>query len=161
MNCFLTGGTGFIGRHLARELLKRGHNVRILARRKNALGKLADLITDVHYGDITDKASIRNALNAIEVIFHCAGLLGHQFGISKSQYYNINVLGTKNLVELSCQENIKKFIFCSSAGVIGPTGSLMANERWPYNPTNAYEWSKMKAEKIVQKSGLNYVILRP
>jgi len=83
------------------------------------------------------------------------------FGINKSAYYEVNVLGTRNVVDASCKARIKKFILCSSAGVIGPTKDYIGTENSACNPTNLYEQTKAEAEHIVKQSGLDYVILRP
>ena len=73
--------------------------------------------------------------------------------------FDINVQGTKNILNESKEGKVKKFIFCSSAGVLGPI--IFGNESNLYNPSNLYEKTKVEAEKLVLKSGLNYIIIRP
>ncbi|MBU1862436.1 MAG: NAD-dependent epimerase/dehydratase family protein [Candidatus Omnitrophica bacterium] len=160
MNCLVTGATGFIGAHLVRELVGKGHKVRIIARQKSKTELLAGLNIEIRYGDITKKSSIDGFFDNVDIVFHCAGLLG-AFGIDKSTYYDVNVLGTKNVVDVSYGVHVKKFVLCSSAGVIGPTEKYQGDENSLYNPTNVYEQTKMEAEHIVKQGGLDYVILRP
>lgn len=157
MNILVTGATGFIGKNLVKNLVKNNHTVKCLVRktsRKGDVDYLNKLKAQLFYGDITRKETLKNCLDNIDVVYHLAGVLGN-FDIPKEDYYKIHVLGTKNLLEL-CKK--QKFIYCSSAGVLGPV--FNGNELSAINPTNSYEKSKYGAEKIVRKYH-NYIIIRP
>ncbi len=156
MNCLVTGATGFIGKHLSAALLKQGHFVRGLVRpRPIQQGPI-----DLRFGDITDARSLGSMFEGIDIVFHCAGLLG-KFGIEPEHYYLTNVVGTKNVLRAAAHAGVNKFIFLSSAGVIGPTVGFIGDENSPYRPSNIYEQTKAEAEECVKKSGLDYVIIRP
>jgi dihydroflavonol-4-reductase len=105
-----------------------------------------------------------NALEGIDIIYHLAGILG-QSGIPDKAFWEINVQGTKNILDASSKHDIKRFIHCSTAGVTGPTSSLPQDESFPYNPSNIYELTKAEAEKLVlqyhRDAGLPVVVIRP
>jgi len=77
----------------------------------------------------------------------------------------VHVQGTKNILEASQKHNIKKFIYCSTAGVTGPAAHLPQDESLPYNPSNIYEVTKAEAEKSVlqyhRENGLPVIVIRP
>ncbi|MFA6217621.1 MAG: NAD-dependent epimerase/dehydratase family protein [Candidatus Omnitrophota bacterium] len=159
MRCLITGATGFIGRQLAVRLISKGHIVRLLLRGKDKLPPEFDQ-RDIRIGDITVRESLEGMCDSIDVVFHCAGLLGG-FSVPKLEYSRVNVSGTQNVIKEAKKAAVKKFVFISSAGVIGPTGDLPAHEGSPCFPSNDYERSKLLAERLVVESGLNYVIIRP
>jgi len=137
---FVTGATGYVGQHLVNALLEKGHQVCILTRKESAVFSNNKNI-NIIIGDITDPISLPPD---IDTIYHCAGVIWET-----EQMEKVNVLGTKNIVEIALRNNCQ-LIHLSSAGVI--------------NPHNAYEWSKYRGEKIVLdgiKIGLKAHILRP
>jgi len=161
MKILVTGATGFIGKHLIEKLVKKKHKVRCLIRktsRKEDINYLKKLKVELFNGDLTDKKSLKGICRGIDIVYHLTGVLGN-FHISNKLLFNINVEGTKNILEESEKNNVKKFIFCSSAGVLGPIVS--GNELSHYNPSNFYEKTKVEAEKLVLKTKLGYVIIRP
>jgi dihydroflavonol-4-reductase len=159
MRCLITGATGFIGRQLALRLVSEGHIVRLLLRGKDNLPPEFDR-RDIWIGDITVRESLEGMCDSIDAVFHCAGLLGG-FNVPQQKYFRVNVSGTENVIKEAQKAGVKKFVFMSSAGVIGPTGDLPAHEGTPCFPSNDYERSKLLAEGVVLESGLNYVIIRP
>jgi nucleoside-diphosphate-sugar epimerase len=164
MKVLVTGGTGFIGSHLAKALVAEGHDVRCLVRESSDLQRLHDSGVELVYGDILETNSIDEALCGIDIVYHLAGILG-QWGIPDETYWAINVQGTKNMLETSLKHNIKRFIHCSTAGVTGPTLSISQDESFPYNPSNIYELTKAKGEKLAlqfyRDAGLPVVVIRP
>lgn len=143
---FVTGATGFIGRHLVNELVSKGMNVVCLIRKKEQAsifkksGNLKFLI-----GEIKDIGKISKQIRHSDTAVHLANISD---GLNYNEFYKVNVEGTKNFVLLCEKIKIKKFIFLSSTVVLGNFSS-------PYTKT------KKLAEDIVRKSKLNYVILRP
>ncbi len=136
----ITGSTGFIGKHLVKELSKE-YKLRGVIREKNKK-PIANL--ELFYGDITDKSSLEKAFFGVNTIIHAAALTeGKQKDILKT-----NIEGTRNLVELSIKYKVKKFIFISS-------DNTLLKKKGPY------ALSKIESEKIITDSGLNYTILRP
>jgi len=116
------------------------------------------------YGDITDMDSLKKAVEDVDVVYHLVGLLG-QWGIPDKVYWDINFKGTENILKACINKNIKKFIHCSSAGVLGAIKNPPADESYPYNPSNIYERTKAEAEKLILKyhheQGLPVIIIRP
>ena len=158
----VTGATGFIGRHLVEALVERGYNVRCLVRKNSDFGYLSNLGVELVYGDITDKPSLLNAVQDITSVFHLAGIIG-KWGVPEETYWNIHVLGTEFLLDCCIEKKVKRFIYCSSAGVLGPIKKPLANEDHPYNPSNIYEKVKAEAEKKVLncKAKLDVTVIRP
>jgi nucleoside-diphosphate-sugar epimerase len=163
----VTGGTGFIGRNLIRKLSGLKHEVRCLVRRDSNVDFLKDNNVELFYGDITVKKSIKNLVDDIEVVFHLIGV-GNICAISQeayNRYYEINVIGTKNLLEECRQVNLKKFIYFSSIAAMGLlTNVAIIDENNRPKPTTPYERSKFESEKIVleyyQKYNVPAVIIR-
>lgn len=157
MNILTTGATGFIGKNLVRSLVNNNHKVKCLIRetsKKADIDYLKKIKVQLFYGDITKKETLNDCLSNIDVVYHLAGILG-DFNTQKEDYYKTHVLGTKNLLKF-CKK--QKFIYCSSAGVLGPV--INGDELKRLNPTNVYEKTKAEAEKLVLEYD-NYVILRP
>lgn len=164
MRALVTGATGFIGFHLAERLLLRGHEVLCLVRKTSVLNHHKKIDVEIVYGDLTDKESLDQFNTNIDVVFHLAGILGG-WGIPKEAYWKINVEGTRNLLDLFTQTHIERFVYCSSAGVLGPLEKPPADENFPLKPSNVYERTKAEAEKIVlayyHEAGLPITIIRP
>ncbi len=128
MKCLVTGAAGFIGSSLVRRLVSEGHDVRgiIHHTKPTYFDKRVEYVS----GDITDIAFLKNIMGQIDIIFHCAALV-KDYG-PKKMFYKINLGGTKNLVTVSGEYKIKKFIFLShigyesekSSGAYGETKSL-------------------------------------
>ena len=165
MKALVVGGTGFIGSHIVRDLLSRGIEVRVLVRKKNALGRLPDQGIEFKYGNILDGHSIKEHTKDVDLVFSAFGVLG-QWGIPDRTYREINTGGVKNLIESCLDSGVKQFIHISSAGVLGPLpDGVVADESFPCNPSNIYERTKCEAEDVIiktaEKHGISYTIIRP
>jgi nucleoside-diphosphate-sugar epimerase len=165
MKVMVTGATGFIGSHLVEALLKEKHDVLCLVRGASSISRLANLDVRFLYGDLTDQVSLKQALNVdVDVVFHLAGLMGN-WGLPDSVYWKINVDGTKNLLNVLNNSNVKQFIYSSTAGVLGPLEKPPADETFPLNPSNIYERTKAEAEKLVlsyyRETGFPVTVIRP
>jgi nucleoside-diphosphate-sugar epimerase len=160
----VTGATGFIGGHLVDMLVSRGYRVRCFVRKPNE--HLKSLEVEVIKGDITNRGTLKNATRSADIICHLAAILG-RYGVPDELYWKVNVEGTKNILEECLKGSIKHFIYFSSADVVGPLKdpNILANETFPYNPSNIYELTKAEAEKLVLKYyhefGLPVTIIRP
>lgn len=163
----ITGATGFIGSHLAEQLTKDGNDIRCLVRKtssKAAVDYLKSLGAELVYGDALDKESLRIAINDVSIIYHLAAIFNYMTPEDKT--FDVNVEGTKNLLDVCLNSDIKKFILCSTIGVMGPTGRNPACETTPCNPdTSAYARSKYEEEKLAlnyfSKYKLPLVVIRP
>ncbi|MFH1785018.1 MAG: NAD(P)-dependent oxidoreductase [Candidatus Micrarchaeota archaeon] len=159
MRLLITGATGFIGNALVRELINKRYKVRIFTRTSRFKIDSIDAIV----GDITDLDSCKKACEGIDVVIHCAGVLGG-WGIANQKFWDVNVNGTENMLKAASEAKVKKFIHISSCGVFGPMeDEQIANENCPYNPTNIYEKTKIEGEKIVLKYAkkIPIIIIRP
>jgi nucleoside-diphosphate-sugar epimerase len=157
MRVLVTGATGFIGRYLINDLIRNYYEVRVLTRQKSYKNK--DI--DIFLGDVTKEGTIENAFQGIEVVFHNAAY-AMDWGI-KSEIYNINVNGTRNVANICKKKKIQKLIFTSSAGIYGfPNSIIEINEDFRKNPFNYYHKSKLECEYVLQNySDLNISIIRP
>lgn len=153
MNILITGGTGFLGSRLAKALVKKGHNVTILARLKDT--RLERIGAKFVLGSVLDTDAVSSAVRGKNIVYHLAANLDE----SDPDMYGTNVFGTKNVVDACRKYKVKRMIFSSSIGVLGYTNSP-ATEKMPYNPSTFYEKSKADAEKIVQKGNIPYTIMR-
>ena len=97
----VTGATGFIGSHLVEALLQKGVQVRCLIRKTSDLRWLRDLPVEMVYGDCHDKASLKEAVKGVDQVFHLAGVTK---AIEEKTYFEVNALGTENLIH-ACLEN--------------------------------------------------------
>jgi len=161
----VTGGSGFIGSHLCSELLKHKNKVMILNRGMNGntrlLIKKGALFIQ---GDVTDRASVDKAMKNVDIVFHLAAAFTN-YKKQENYYWNVNVSGTKNVLDAAVDHKVKRFVNCTTAGVLGHVEQLPANENTPYNPCDIYERTKMESEKLGmryhQEKGLPLTTIRP
>lgn len=163
MKALVTGASGFIGGHLTERLIEKGYRVKVLVRRTSNLQWLKGLDIETVYGDIREPESLIPAVEGVDYIFHIAGETKTK---SPEVYDKVNYEGTKNIFNISSQENpkLKKFVFFSSQAAAGPSPSLKPlKEEDPPNPVSAYGRSKLKAEKFLLENShtLPWIILRP
>lgn len=163
----VTGGAGFIGCHVARECLALGHKVVILDNLSE--GKKANLPDGIIFieGSITDVGLINQLFidYDFDYIYHLAAHasvgLSHQI---RHHNYEVNILGSVNLINAAINHNIKCFVFTSSTAVYGDASSILSEENNPH-PSDPYGIAKYAIELDLmaanQRFGLNYVIFRP
>jgi len=159
----VTGGTGFIGSHLVERLLQNGYDVTCLARDLRHPRWLEGMEVRLTQGDCTRPESLVAAVQGVSLIFHCAGLTKAKHA---RDYYVVNHLGTKNLLEACARYNpgIGKFILVSSQAAAGPSldGRPVDDGNIPH-PVSDYGRSKLFAEDEARgyKDRFPVVILRP
>lgn len=130
MEYLVTGATGFIGTHLVERLVTNGHRVRALTRDRANAEHLPDTVTVVE-GDITDKASIRDAMAGVDGVFHLAAWFQIGPGPWNAETAEaINVGGTRNVLELLDELDIPKGVYVSTVGVYGNTGGDTVDESY-------------------------------
>ncbi|MBZ9578295.1 SDR family oxidoreductase [Patescibacteria group bacterium] len=167
MKILVTGATGFLGHHLTRRLVKAGFNVRILKEKGASLNLIEDLKLETIEGDIRDFEVVKRAVKGCEIVFHLAALISYWDKLNPLQY-EVNVIGTENIVKNCLEEKVKRLIHVSSTAAIGtePEGKL-ANEETSYNLWGFkinYCNTKYLGEIEVRKGidrGLDAVILCP
>lgn len=141
----ITGATGRIGKHLVNSLVKQGEKIRALVRGEMVENEQVEIF----YGDLMNKESLKKAVEGVDVIYHLAAVVDYL--APNDVMFNVNVLGTKNLLEVT---KIKKFIYLSSTAVMGKKlKELPATENTPCKPSDFYSKTKLEAEKLVKEVG--------
>ena len=160
-NIFVTGASGFIGSNLVRKLIENGHHVTALTRDPNSLGinKI-----EILSGDILDIESFQRIIGNCDLVFHCAAFISFR----KQDFqraYQVNVMGTRNLLEAAQENGIKKVVHLSAGAVLGIAKNKDTIMDEAANPDikkdNIYAYTKKMAEAEVQKyvrQGLNVSI---
>ncbi|MBI4949030.1 MAG: complex I NDUFA9 subunit family protein [Deltaproteobacteria bacterium] len=141
----LTGGTGFVGRHLAVELASKPYKTLCLARDPRRVSALPGNSVSFVQGDVTVPSSLPRALKEIDTVIHLVGILVESKG---STYRRVHVEGTRNVVEACLKAGIRRYIHVSALGARKDAAS-------------EYHRTKWEAEEIVRASGLDYTIFRP
>jgi nucleoside-diphosphate-sugar epimerase len=163
LKALVTGGTGFIGSHLTEALIRKGVQVRCLFRKTSDLKWLKGLPVEFVPGDCNDKTSLEEAVRGVDWVFHLAGATK---AIKEETYFEVNSLGTENLIQ-ACLENnprLQKFIYISSQAAAGPSrNGSNKKESDPCAPVSFYGRSKRRGEESVlaQAHKLPALIFRP
>jgi nucleoside-diphosphate-sugar epimerase/UDP-2,3-diacylglucosamine pyrophosphatase LpxH len=169
---FITGVNGFIGSHLAEELLKRGYEVTGMVRPSSDTRSLVKLFQKygprfrLVLGDVRDPASLEAGMAEADVVYHLAAVL---MGTRKSDYFNTNFDGTCNVLDAAFKKHqkspLKRVVITSSIAAAGPSPSAKPiDETFPRNPISWYGKSKDKAEVAAEDymgKGLPITIVRP
>ncbi|MBI5116325.1 NAD-dependent epimerase/dehydratase family protein [Candidatus Poribacteria bacterium] len=145
MNTLVTGGTGFVGTHLVRKLLARGDKVRCLVRKSSNIGALKKMGVELAQGDISHYESLLEAARGVDVIYHCAALVGAA-GPSRSEFYLANVEGTRNVLKACEKAGIKRLAHVSTQSVTFDfTDKYDADETTPFPAIYKDFYSETKA----------------
>ena len=153
MKVLITGGTGFIGSRLALRCLQRGDSVTLLGQVNNPAEKenrrvLEDRGAKVVLVSVTDRDRVFEAVEGIECVYHLAAAQ-HEANVPDQHFWDVNVTGTKNILEGSVQAGVKKFVHGSTIGVYGDALDGQIDETSPFQPNNIYGVTKLEAEKLV------------
>jgi nucleoside-diphosphate-sugar epimerase len=162
MKALVTGSAGFIGSSLVKGLLAQGHRVRCLVH--HAKERLDGLDVEITNGSITQRKSLAEAMEGVDVVFHLAALAS-DWG-SKERFVEINALGTQNILHASVDAGVRRVVHMSSLAVHRFNGYLDADENTPADQDRyAYGASKVAAEKIVgrfqNEGNIETVRIRP
>lgn len=167
MKAFVTGATGFIGYHVARQLLEKGFHVKALVRSEADSSALEDLGIELVFGDIRDINDIYNGLRGCRHVYHLAA--DYRLWVPDPRtMYEINVQGTRNVLHASLMMSVEKVVYTSTVGVLGPSpnGAPSTEETRAdiKQMTGHYKTSKFIAEQEAdgfRKKGLPIVIVNP
>lgn len=152
--CLVSGGAGFIGAALVRQLQKKGYFVRVLALPQESLLNLDRLQVEIFIGNILDPEAVREAVRGMDYVFHTASLYEAMpfYDRKAKRMYEVNLAGMRNICEACCQAKVKKLIYTGSTGAVGlRDDGKPADETVPLNHLDRrshYEKSKAEAEKI-------------
>ncbi|MBC7092620.1 NAD-dependent epimerase/dehydratase family protein, partial [Candidatus Bipolaricaulota bacterium] len=118
MKALVTGGTGFIGANVVRVLVDRGYQVRALVRPNSDRRNLAGLPVELVGGDVRDLDSVRTAVAGCGLVFHAAAL--YSFWVRPRQLiYQINVDGTRNVLQAALEAGVERVVYTSSGAALG------------------------------------------
>jgi dihydroflavonol-4-reductase len=153
MHILVTGGTGFIGSRLALGCLERGDSVLILGQANTPAEEenrklLESSGATVTLGSVTDRERVLDVLHGIDIVYHLAAAQ-HEANVPDQRFWDVNVTGTRNLLEASVKAHVKRFIYGSTIGVYGSAGHGPIGDESPLQPENVYGVTKLAAENLV------------
>ena len=167
MKCLVTGGAGFIGAHVVRELLAADHEVCVLDDLSGGFRDNVPQTARFVQGSIVDHELINDlfAENGFDYVYHLAAYAAEGLSHFIKRYnYNNNLIGSTNLINASINHDVKRFVFTSSIAVYGENQLPMREDMIP-QPEDSYGIAKLAVEQELACShkmfGLNYVIFRP
>ena len=170
LKILVTGGAGFIGSHVIDRLVNEGYEIRVLD--NLSTGKLDNIQTylssdkvELVRGDVRDASLVKKSLEGVNIVIHMAALVSVPLSVENPNLtFDINLLGTLNLLRSSIQENIDRFVFISSCAVCGDPESLPVTELARTNPISPYAESKLIGERYClgfsERHLLSSVVLR-
>ncbi len=167
MKTLVTGATGFIGSTVVRELLEAGADVRVTVRKNSDTRNIDGLDIERVYADTRDTNAMRAALKGCDTLYHVAAYFAH-WSLNKDLFYEINVEGTKTVLQAALAEGLEKVVYTSTSNTIGSHGAgNYVNEEAQFNAWETgdhYAISKYLAEieaKKICDRGLPMVIVNP
>lgn len=165
MKYFVTGATGFVGGVLAKKLREHGHEVNASVRNPDKAKDLQDIGVKLFKGDVTDKESMREPMTGVDGVYHVAGW--YKIGTKdKSGGEQVNIQGTRNVLELMQELKIPKGVYTSTVAINSDTKGLLADENYRFIGKHLSEYDRTKAiahtiaEEFIKK-GLPLVIVMP
>lgn len=141
----ITGGAGVVGAKLCREFLAMGHSVRVLTLPGQGETKRLPREVEIFYGDVTRPESLRDAFCGVHTVCHLAAVI---LAKCPATFENVNVCGTRNVLQIAKTSGASRFLFVSSISVT-------------YPDLTDYGKSKLRSEKMVRQAGIPYTIVRP
>lgn len=163
MNVLVTGATGFLGSHIAEQLARDGHSVRVLVRRTSDRSFLRGLEIEEALGDVTQPETLVAAVEGVDAVVHAAGLVKAR---SAKEFDSVNAQGTANLLDaLASGGPPRRFVYISSLAAHGPSEDGRPRPLdAPAAPVTAYGRSKLRGEELVRAwaaEGRPALIIRP
>lgn len=155
MRLLITGGTGFIGSRLALLAARRGLQATVTGQTNSPAElarneELAKAGVSVLQGPLQDAAFAREAVKECDLVIHLAAAQ-HEANVPESYFREVNVEGTRALLEASRAAGVKRFVYGSTIGVYGEAGQRTLDEQTPPRPMNMYGRTKLEAEKVVRE----------
>lgn len=164
-NIVITGGTGFLGKRLCEKLLELGYNVKALGRDENIGEQLKNIGIDFDKVDLLEREKLENSFDGADIVFHCAAkssLWGDY-----DDFYNVNVIGTKNVIDGVKNKNVKRLIYISSPTIYYNNKDLNNFKNYDEKPdkfVNYYAQTKWYGQEEIDKafgSGVNTISIIP
>jgi len=167
MKCFVTGATGFLGSHVARQLLAKGADLRLLVRSTSRVDNIVDIPAEHVVGDLRDLDSLTKGMAGCEFVFHVAADY-RLWSLNGQELYDSNVEGTRNILQAARDSGVRRVIYTSSVATMGfGNNGRLTDEKSPVTLSNMigdYKRSKFLAEQLVieaGRSGQNVVMVNP
>lgn len=167
----VTGGTGFLGTNITLQLLELGHQVRALGLPGSTTKYIEKPGVEIQFGDITNPADVKKAVEGVDAIIHTAGDTGFWKKMFKRQR-SINVEGVRNVMQAALDAGVRKIVHTATVDTLGYNPDGLADEHWDDNPNHFnyahigynYAETKRAGEQIVfefAKKGLDVTIINP
>ncbi len=157
MKILVTGATGFLGYWVVDRLVEEGQQVKILVRKSSSLDELQKFNLEQCFGDVTNLESLIEATKDVDCVFHLAGLIAYK-RTDRPAMENVNIEGTRNVIEACKRNSVKKLVYLSSVVAIGASfDGVPLNEHSVYNISHlnlGYFETKHKAELLVRNAAL-------
>ena len=166
MNVLVTGGAGYIGSHAVLELCENGHDITVFDNLSSGYLLNIDSRAEFIQGDILKNDDLKNVFNGkFDAVFHFAALkAAGESMLEPEKYATSNITGTINILNKMLENNIKYFIFSSTAAVYGMPEYLPIDEKHPINPINFYGYTKLEIENLLHwysnLKGIRFGVLR-
>lgn len=164
MRSLVTGGTGFTGSHLVQRLLDRGDRVTVLDHKP---GLFADQLeregAEIVLGSITDPESVDEVSDGVDRVFHLAAAF-REVDAPQEVYWNVNVEGTRHVLQAAENHGVSRVVYCSTQGVHGHIDAPPGDETSPIEPEDYYQYTKYEGELVCREymdRGLDISIVRP
>jgi len=142
------GGNGHLGNNLVRLLLKKEKNVRASVRNINYKEPFKGLNCEIVYADILDKDSLLKAMKDVDTVYIAAAVYKSWAKDIQREIINVNIEGTRNILESAAAQGVKKIVYVSSTFVLDHSKVPMDTVGWNHDQSNPYTLSKVKAEKL-------------
>jgi UDP-glucose 4-epimerase len=162
----IIGGAGYIGSHVAREFLDRGHAVTVYDNFSSGLKENLFPEARFVYGDILDYAKLRDTMRAgFDGLVHLAAFKAAGESMIKPEKYSVNnITGTLNILNAAAETGVRAIVFSSSAAVFGDPQYIPLDEKHPVQPINYYGFTKLEIERFLdwydRLKGIRYAALR-
>ena len=161
---FVTGGTGFLGRHLVRTLLGQGHRLRLFVRKTSDISWLPKQGVELVWGDVNSQKSLLEGIQGCRYVVHAAGFF--RFWGPFETFDRVNLHGTRLVAEAALLAKVERMIYVSTLAVVGrPEKNQIIDEEARCRPQDPYQHSKLSAENMLLEmtasQELPALILRP
>src|SRR5437588_6298627 len=167
MRAFVTGATGFVGSHVARQLAEKGAELRLLTRPTSRIENIADLKAELISGELTVTASLKRGMQGCDLVFHVAA--DYRLWVrDPREMYRANVEGTRSILQAARESGVRRVIYTSTVATMGFTANGQpCEEQSPVSLAEMighYKRSKFMAEQAVlqaARSGARVVLVNP